>query len=229
MNKSPNPNQNKIQFMFAKKCFIKPGMKLKTINAPDDFISGLSLMPEGVVISDSLKAFDQIHWFVTNKAQMESNLNRVMKLMKDGIICWCYFPKGTSKIQADLTRDKGWDKLLEHHEMKWLSLISYNEIWSAFGFRLKNDADIRDELKPKKKEILNYIDAVNKTIRLPEDLITAFNKYPEVAVFFNQLSFSNRKEYVEWIINAKREETRKKRVAGTIERLEKKWKNPGNN
>ncbi len=37
-----------------------------------------------------------------------------------------------------------------------------------------------------------------------------------------------KKEYVEWIITAKREETRKERLKGTVERLEKEWKNPRN-
>ncbi|RYF90014.1 MAG: antitermination protein NusB, partial [Chitinophagaceae bacterium] len=46
--------------------------------------------------------------------------------------------------------------------------------------------------------------------------------------FFDSLSFTNKKEYIEWIVTAKREETRTERIAGTIERLAKKWKNPRN-
>ena len=46
--------------------------------------------------------------------------------------------------------------------------------------------------------------------------------------FFNSLSFTNKKEYVEWIITAKREETKKERISGSVERLNKGWKNPRN-
>jgi len=46
--------------------------------------------------------------------------------------------------------------------------------------------------------------------------------------FFNTLSFTNKKEYIEWIITAKRPETRLERVNETIERMVKQWKNPRN-
>ncbi|HEX8316139.1 MAG TPA: YdeI/OmpD-associated family protein, partial [Flavisolibacter sp.] len=46
--------------------------------------------------------------------------------------------------------------------------------------------------------------------------------------FFAKLSFTNKKEYVEWIINAKREDTRAARVKESVERLAKGWKNPAN-
>jgi uncharacterized protein YdeI (YjbR/CyaY-like superfamily) len=46
--------------------------------------------------------------------------------------------------------------------------------------------------------------------------------------FFTTLSFTNKKEYIEWIVTAKREETRTQRLTGTIERLGKGWKNPTN-
>ena len=50
----------------------------------------------------------------------------------------------------------------------------------------------------------------------------------EEKTFFETLSFTNKKEYVEWIVTAKREETRNNRIEGTIERLLKGWKNPRN-
>jgi uncharacterized protein YdeI (YjbR/CyaY-like superfamily) len=49
-----------------------------------------------------------------------------------------------------------------------------------------------------------------------------------VADFFNKLAFSHKKEYVEWIVTAKKQETKAKRVEETINRLKAKWKNPRN-
>lgn len=66
-----------------------------------------------------------------------------MGLLKDDVVCWIYYPKGTSKIQTDLTRDKGWEALLKHNHLQWISLISFNDTWSAFGMRLKTEADKR--------------------------------------------------------------------------------------
>src|SRR5262249_33587913 len=96
----------------AQKLKIKEGNTLLTINAASNFQKTIAPLPPGVKISNSAKAYEQVHWFVMNKAQMEKELSNVMKLVKDEVVCWIYYPKGTSKIQTDLTRDKGWDALM---------------------------------------------------------------------------------------------------------------------
>ena len=213
----------------AQKLKIKEGFTLLTLHAPENFEDQLNPLPEGVKISSSAKKFNQVHWFVLNKMQLEKELDKVLKLATKDVLCWIYYPKGTSKIQTDLTRDKGWDKLLQqHNELQWISLISFDETWSTFGFRMKTDSDKAREAKPKEREIFNYINAEKKEIRMPDDLATALKKYKQEIAFFNTLSFTNKKEYVEWIVTAKREETRKQRIEGTVERLGKGWKNPRN-
>jgi hypothetical protein len=152
-----------------------------------------------------------------------------MKLIKENTIVWVYYPKGSSKIQTDLTRDKGWDCLLsEGDKLTWISLISFNDTWSVFGFRAKTEADKKKEAKPKDREIFNWVDPVAKTVKLPDDLAAALKKNNKEAANFDSLSFTNKKEYIEWIVTAKRETTRNERVSGTIERLGKGWKNPSN-
>ena len=42
--------------------------------------------------------------------------------------------KAISKIQTDLTRDKGWDEVKELG-LKWVNLVSVNDTWSAFALR----------------------------------------------------------------------------------------------
>jgi uncharacterized protein YdeI (YjbR/CyaY-like superfamily) len=54
---------------------------------------------------------------------------------------------------------------------------------------------------------------------IPEDLIAALKKHKAAAKAFDEFSYSHRKEYLEWIEEAKRPETRAKRVATTIEQL----------
>jgi len=207
---------------------IKEGFTLLTPNAPPDFQKTLSPLPAGVKISASAKNYNQVHWFVTNKAQMEKELDNVLKLIKDGVVCWIYYPKGTSKTQTDLTRDKGWDELLKHNELQWLGLISFDDTWSAFAFRLKSEADKKKEAKPKERPIFDYINPEKKIVNLPDDFTKVLKKNKKAEDFFQTLSFTNKKEYVEWIVTAKREDTRNERIKGTIERLEKGLKNPRN-
>ena len=213
----------------AQKLRITADMTLLTLNAPGGFTASLGKLPSGVKISAQGKEYGQIHWFVKDKPQMEKELSKVMKLLKPGVICWIYYPKGSSGIQTDLTRDKGWDTLLCHKDMQWISLISFDDTWSAFGMRPQTAADKKKAAAPpKERPILDYIDPATKTVRMPADLEKALKKNATARKIYEALAYSHRKEYVEWIVTAKREETRAERVKGTIERLEKKWKNPRN-
>src|SRR5262245_32629712 len=98
----------------AQKLKIKEGFTLLTINAPTDFTKHLGTLPAGVKVTAKTTSYQQVHWFVLNKAQMEKEMDKVLKLLKDDVICWIYYPKGSSKLQTDLTRDKGWESLLRH-------------------------------------------------------------------------------------------------------------------
>jgi hypothetical protein len=211
----------------AQKLKINEGCTLLTINVPTHFRKGLEPLPDNIKISDNAKTYDQIHWFVKDQEQMEKELKKVLSLLKENVICWTYYPKGSSKIQTNLTRDKGWDALLKQ-DLQWVNLISFDDTWSAFGMRLKTEKDKKKDTKPKERPIFHYADSKTKTIHLPDDLAAALKKNKKLDEYFNSLAFSHKREYVEWIVTAKKEETRKKRIEGTLERLEKQWKNPRN-
>jgi hypothetical protein len=207
---------------------IKAGYSLLTLNAPASFKKGLLGLPTGVKITNNGKAYDQVHWFVLNKAQMEKEMSKVMKLLKPEVTVWVYYPKGSSKIQTDLTRDKGWDCLLaEDDKLTWISLISFDATWSVFGFRAKTEADKKKEAKPKvEREIFNWVNPSTKEVKLPDDLAAALKKNKSISEYFHSLAFSHKKEYIEWVITAKRVETRTERIKKMIEMLNQKKKNP---
>lgn len=214
----------------SQKLKIKAGYILLTLNAPVNFKKGLLGLPSGVTIITAGKNYNQVHWFVLNKAQMEKEMSKVMKLLKPDVTVWVYYPKGSSGVQTDLTRDKGWDCLLaEGDKLTWISLISFDDTWSVFGFRAKTEADKKKDAKPKsEREIFNWVNPQTKEVKLPDDLAAALKKNKKEAAIFEALSFTNKKEYLEWVVTAKREETRAERVKGTMERLGKGWKNPAN-
>jgi len=121
--------------VLAKKMKLKPGSSIAIINAPDGYLKELEPLPEGVKVAESLKGkFDWLQLFVKNKAEIDKLAPRVFKALKPESMLWISFPKGTSKIQTDLTRDKGWD-VLKDADLKWLTLISVNDTWSAFALR----------------------------------------------------------------------------------------------
>ncbi|OQP40714.1 hypothetical protein A4H97_13910 [Niastella yeongjuensis] len=212
----------------AQKLKIKEGFTLRTINAPADFKKELGPLPDDVSISPTAKNYQQIHWFLLNKAQLDKELPKVLPLVKEDVLCWCYYPKGTSSLQTDLTRDKGWDNLLKQPQVHWITLVSFNDTWSVFAFRLKTEADKKKAANQTERPILEYIDPLKKIVRLPDDLQAVLAKNKKAGTYFESLPFSHKKEYVEWIVTAKRAETREKRIADTLDRLLKGWKNPRN-
>ena len=121
-----------VETAIAKKMKLKPGLKAAIINAPESYLEELK---HDVEILPKLSGkFDWIQLFVSNKAELDALAPKAAKSLKPGSMLWISFPKGTSKIQTDLTRDKGWESL-QALDLKWITLVSVNETWSAFALR----------------------------------------------------------------------------------------------
>jgi len=211
----------------AQKLKIKESSVICKLHAPKEYTEALGQLPAGCRFSKRIEGADQVHWFVKNRVSMEAELEKIISAIRGKTICWIFYPKGSSGMQTDLTRDAGWDKLLQK-DMQWISLVSFNDQWSAFGMREKTEADGKKKREQPERAILQYIDTEKRLVRLPEDLEKALEKRPAEKAFFESLSFTNKKEYVEWVVSAKKEETRSQRVKETVIRLGKNWKNPAN-
>jgi hypothetical protein len=61
-----------------------------------------------------------------------------------------------------------------------------------------------------------------RVIDVPADLMKELKKDEEAKALFDKLSYTHRKEYVNWINEAKKEETRRARVIKTKEMLKEK-------
>ncbi len=61
--------------------------------------------------------------------------------------------------------------------------------------------------------------AQQKEIETPDYLANALEQAPEAKQVYDNFSYSNKKEYVEWLEDAKTENTRMKRLATTLEWL----------
>lgn len=73
------------------------------------------------------------------------------------------------------------------------------------------ESDVPARPKPKAKP--------KSTTVAPDDLAAALKKNKAAAATFEKFSPSHRREYIEWITEAKRPETREKRLATTLEWL----------
>lgn len=64
-------------------------------------------------------------------------------------------------------------------------------------------------------------DTEPRVAEIPPELAKAFKKEKAAEAYFNSLAFSHKREYVNYIMEAKKEETRLRRVSQTIELLKK--------
>jgi hypothetical protein len=58
-----------------------------------------------------------------------------------------------------------------------------------------------------------------RVIEVPKDLIKEFKKDKDAKAFFDKLAHTHQKEYVKWIEEARRDETRQARIVKTVEML----------
>ena len=68
-------------------------------------------------------------------------------------------------------------------------------------------------------EVTIEIDAAPREVTVPPDLAAAFGGNGAAKDFFDTLSFTHRKEWVRWIEDAKKPETRQSRVERTVAEL----------
>ena len=73
--------------------------------------------------------------------------------------------------------------------------------------KLNESGERARPMRPKKKK---------SELKVPTDLAAALKKDKTAAKTWDGFSYSHRKEYIEWITEAKREETRTKRLATTL-------------
>jgi hypothetical protein len=63
------------------------------------------------------------------------------------------------------------------------------------------------------------LDTEPRTVAVPRDVAAALRADPAAQAAFDSMSYTHRREYVDWVEEAKREETRARRIAATVERV----------
>lgn len=84
------------------------------------------------------------------------------------------------------------------------------------AIREKTGKDIGDEV-----DITVSEDTEPRVIPVPKDLKEALSKNSAARAFYENLSYTHRREYINWINDAKRAGTRQNRIEKMIELLEK--------
>ncbi|XDD50473.1 YdeI family protein [Leptospira sp. WS92.C1] len=174
----------------------------------------------GIDFTNQISKADGILLFVNSSATLKTSFLKIVKSFREDCLLWIAYPKKSSSIKTDLDRDHGWDVLSENG-YEGVALVSFNETWSAVRFR-KTEAVKKGGSKAEKQkrpELAKYIDYDQKIVKLPEDVKKAFSKNKKAKVFFELLSWSHKRKYIEPILEAKALETRASRVQKMIYQL----------
>ncbi|HLY41010.1 MAG TPA: YdeI/OmpD-associated family protein [Terracidiphilus sp.] len=75
-------------------------------------------------------------------------------------------------------------------------------------------------------EVVVARDTSERAVEVPPEFAKLLKK-EKLLPFFDNLSYTHRKEYVRWITDAKKEETRTRRLAKAVEMMKAKVKTPG--
>jgi len=214
--------------LLLKKLQIKSGFQIALINEPANFNELIGDLPDDVtLLTENVSQFDAVLIFAITKAALNSSLQEVANKLTDKTICWIIYPKAKTALASDLNLMQSWDDLKNYHLTPCAS-AAINALWTAIRIKpvgaQKKSGVGNKEIQ--QNEFGDYIDVANKVVRLPADLKQALSLHAMANSYYQQLSYSNRKEYVLWILTAKQEKTRIDRVNKTIEKLVMGKKNP---
>ncbi len=70
-------------------------------------------------------------------------------------------------------------------------------------------------------KVVMDIDTEPRIVEVPEDFQQVLNNNPKAKEIFDTFSYSHKKEYVEWIEGAKKQETRENRIKKAVEMIAK--------
>ena len=130
----------------AKKLKLKPGARAAVVGAPEGYLERLG-QPAGTTVGTVLDGpLDWIQVFVADSAELAAVVPGITKAVAPDGLVWISYPKGSSKRQTDLTRDRGWEPL-EGSDLMWLSLVSVDDTWSAFGLRPYKPGEARQTFR----------------------------------------------------------------------------------
>jgi len=212
----------------AKKLQIKPGKRWLFYKAPPNYLAVLEPLPQGVKAEFAPEGdFDGIQLFVIDSKDLIASLKIIAPLLTPDTIFWITYPKKSSGIKSDLEMMGSWDEPAKYG-LRTVASAAIDETWTAIRLRQKEQSNVSEFCNEeiKKNEHSAFIDLDKRMITLPPDMKETLEQSPSALAFYAALSFSNKKEYVVWILSAKQEKTRLERLAKIVDKLLAMKKNP---
>lgn len=202
-----------------KKLRVESGNPIWLINAPDNVTDILGIDDYNSTLAGK-NLIDQVLLFAYNQKDLRKYFPKLESRVAENAVIWIAYPKKAGGISSDLVRDEAWN-IVFRSGLQFVSSVSIDDIWT--GMRLKKKDPEKDYVRdvPMNERKTEGIDYVKRTVQLPKDAVVAMTEFKGLEEFFNSMSFSHKKEYAEAIAEAKKPETRQRRIGKMIDMLNK--------
>jgi hypothetical protein len=212
----------------VKKLLLKPAGRMLLVNAPTGFEELLEPLPEGATLTAVTSgSCDIVLLFVQQSSELAMQMSPLHPHLRPETVLWVAYPKKSSGLETDLGMTLEWEVMVPYG-LRPVTAISVNDAWTALRFR--PNEQVKKSAVSNTEVVTNpfgaYIDPINRTVTAPDELQDRFEHFPAAEAFFKTLSYTNKKEYVLWILTAKQEKTRFDRLDRTVEKLLAGKKNP---
>jgi hypothetical protein len=119
----------------SKKLLVKPGLRMLVLNVPAGQRDQLGELPAEPDAAAQAKAeYDWVLAYAKNSAELAQVSAIAFSAIKETGVLWFSYPKKTSKLESDLSRDLVWERLAGSG-WRPVTQIAIDETWSALRFR----------------------------------------------------------------------------------------------
>jgi hypothetical protein len=204
---------------------------IAVINSPKEILQEFKpLKPVASIPAGAKASIDFALLFAKTSKELAPAWKQIVSALKEDAVLWVAYPKKSSGIETDLGRMSDAWSFKAGSPWQPVASVSIDDTWT--GTRFKFAPNLEKERQDRASEEIRdtdgtvVVDRINRVINPPKDLAAVLAKHPGAKAVFDQLSFTHRKEYVVWIVEAKKAETRSMRVTSALEKLVSKKKNP---
>lgn len=170
-----------------------------------------------------IRRIDFALMFVISESQLRGLLHDVLPSMAEEGKLWIAYPKAASKIVTDLNRNCSWN-CVRNAGFDVEAELPIDHVWTAYLFKRQevpvhiNGMDDREEMDCMDSDSDTLV-VESRVVNPPAEFLKQLRRSKIASNFFETLSINNKKEYVSWIIGAKREDTRSRRMEAAIGKL----------
>jgi hypothetical protein len=132
----------------ARKLGMNRGMSALIIAPPPGYLKLLATASDRLTVSSrayGMYAFVQV--FATRRSEIHGFARRLSKYAAPNALVWISYPKKTSKLAGNLSRDVI-RKVMSGAGCRAVSIVAIDEVWSALRFRQTDRVDSRLKRSP---------------------------------------------------------------------------------